>query len=78
MTSELFGLESARPLAVEQAIERRNALAIKPRLSEDERAELSRLNVFVHQLPTAEREQDQRAMDILRRAAAAVGQPSAQ
>lgn len=78
LTSELFGLESARPLAVEQAIERRNALAIKSRLSADESAELSRLNAFVHQLPTAEREQDQRAMDILRRAAAAIGQPGAQ
>ncbi|WP_158258117.1 AAA family ATPase [Sphingopyxis lindanitolerans] len=78
LTSELFGLESARPIAVEKVIERRNALATKSRLSAEESTELAQLNAQVHNLPTAEREEDQRAMDIIRRAAAAIGQPGTQ
>lgn len=75
LTSELFGLTSARPIAVEQVIERRNALAIKQKLSPQEHDELSKLNAAVHGLPTAEREQDQRALDIIRRAAALLELP---
>lgn len=76
LTSELFGLSSARPADVEAKIVRRNVLEQKKQLTDAERAELAQLNVFVHQLPTAEYEQDQRAMDIIRRAATLMDSPA--
>lgn len=74
LTSELFGLGSARPRPVERLIERRNLLAQKSHLNADERRELTRINAEVHALPTAEDEQDQQAMDLIRRAAEVLGQ----
>jgi hypothetical protein len=73
LTSELFGLSSARPIEVEEKILRRNELAQRKQLSPGERSELSQLNAFVHALPTAEFERDQKAMDVIRRAAALMG-----
>jgi predicted ATP-binding protein involved in virulence len=73
LTSELFGLPSARPAEVEEKMRRRTELAEKLRLSDAERRELDELNAFVHTLPTADYEQDQQAMDIIRRAAVLYG-----
>lgn len=72
LTSELFGLSSARPQAIEEMMLRRTELALKKRPTDAERAELRRLNAEVHSLPTAERAEDETAMDIIRRAAALV------
>lgn len=72
LTSELFGLSSARPLDVETKMVRRNELAQRTDLSPGERRELKELNGFIHALPTAELEQDQHAMEVIRRAATLV------
>jgi energy-coupling factor transporter ATP-binding protein EcfA2 len=72
LTSELFGLSSARPQPVETMLLRRTELALKKKPTDAERVELARLNAEVHGLPTAERAEDEKAMDIIRRAAALV------
>ncbi|MDX8522064.1 AAA family ATPase [Mesorhizobium dulcispinae] len=68
ITSELFGLSSARGPDVERAMSRRVELSQKKVLSATEKAELSALDRFAHGLPTAEGD-DQKAMDIIRQAA---------
>jgi predicted ATP-binding protein involved in virulence len=70
LTSELFGLPTARPTEVEAKMRRRIELGQKRTLTSAERAELNALNQFAHDLPTAETPEDQSAMDIIRRAAA--------
>ena len=69
ITSELFGLASARPLEVEELFERRQKLLEKKRLSPEERQKLRELDAQVGDLPTAETQADQDAMEIIRRAA---------
>lgn len=49
---------------------RRIELAQKQTLTSTERAELTELDRFAHDLPTAETSEDQSAMEIIRRAAA--------
>lgn len=68
ITSELFGLSSARGPDVERAMSRRVELSQKKDLSATEKAELRTLDRFAHALPTAEGD-DQKAMDIIRQAA---------
>jgi hypothetical protein len=70
LTSELFGLPSARPPEIEIKMRRRIELGQKRTLTSAERAELKELDRFAHDLPTAETPEDQSAMDIIRRAAA--------
>lgn len=77
LTSELFGIESARPPKIEAKMRRRTELAQKLKLSPDERVELDNLNKVAHSLPTAEIAEDQSAMDIIRQAAAMLEQPTA-
>ena len=72
ITSELFGLGSARSPEVEQTLLRRNELADKTRLSSEEQQELKRLDAQVSGFPTAESPSDHTAMEIIRRAAAAL------
>ena len=69
ITSDLFGLASARSPAVEKWQARRFELLEKPKLSPDERAELKELDRMALELPTASPE-DEKAMEIIRRAAA--------
>ena len=69
ITSDLFGLASARSPDVEKWQARRSELLEKPELSPNERAELEELNRRAHDLPTASPE-DEKAMKIIRRAAA--------
>ncbi len=76
ITSELFGFDTARPAEIEEKLKRRIVLAQKSKLSPKERAELDKLNRMVHELPTAEKPDDQSAMDIIRRAAALLEAPS--
>jgi AAA domain len=69
ITSELFGLESARPPEVEEKLRRRLTLLRKRRRTFTEKAELEKLDREVHNLPTAETPDEQKAMDIIRQAA---------
>jgi predicted ATP-binding protein involved in virulence len=70
LTSELFGLSTARAPEIEIKMRRRVELGQKRTLTKAERAELSELDRFAHDLPTAETPEDQSAMEIIRRAAA--------
>lgn len=70
LTSTLYGLESARSPAVEEKLERRRTLATKARRSRKEQSELAELDSWAESLPTADRPEDQEALDVLRRAAA--------
>ena len=74
LTSELFGLPSARAPEIETKMRRRIELGQKRRLTKAERTELNELHRFVHDLPTAETPADQSAMEIIRRAAALLEQ----
>jgi len=69
ITSDLFDLNSARSPEVEKQQKRRTELIEKPKLSPDESTELAELDRMVLDLPTAETPEDQRAMEIIRRAA---------
>lgn len=69
LTSDLFGLESARPAYLEPLIERRRQLLALPKLSAEENRELARLEEEIGPLPTGESKEDIEAMEIIRRAA---------
>jgi predicted ATP-binding protein involved in virulence len=67
LTSDLFGLTTARPPQYDELIARREAILDKPSLDAQDRAALDRLE---DSLPAGERTEDRRAMDVIRRAAA--------
>ena len=69
VTSDLFGLDSARSPAVERQQRRRAELLEKPELSSAERAELDALDQQAMGMPTAELRADNEAMAIIRQAA---------
>jgi len=70
LTSDLFGLESARGNdAAEKLVERKSLLA-KKNLSDEEKSRLEALNDFANNLPTAYDHEDIEAMSIVREAAA--------
>ena len=69
ITSDLFDLDSARSPQVEKWQARRAELLDRPALSPEERAELKRLNRMVWEMPAAESADDDKAMEIIRRAA---------
>ena len=50
----------------------RKELLQKSKLTNDEETRLKELNKIVHNLPTAENEEDRKAMDIIRKAAEVV------
>jgi hypothetical protein len=70
LTSDLFGLESARPPQIEAQLEARRALLAKPKLSSRDRARLAELESQIGELPAGESAEDRRAMELIRRAAA--------
>ena len=71
VTSDLFGLDSARSPAVAEKRRHRAELLKKSALSPAERDELNGLNEWALEMPTAESsEDDDEAMAIIRRAAA--------
>ena len=74
ITSDLFGLASARPPAVEVFLERRQQLVEQKERSADEEQELAELDRRARALPTAESAEDQDALDIIRAAALALRQ----
>ncbi len=70
LTSELFGLESARPPQVEGLLKERRALLSKGRMTATDRRRLAALETEIGDLPAGETVEDSRAMEIIRRAAA--------
>lgn len=69
LTSDLFGLESARPPQLDPLLEERTKLLSKSRLTKKDRARLKELEEEIGALPTGETPEDMEAMDIIRRAA---------
>jgi predicted ATP-binding protein involved in virulence len=69
LTSDLFGLESARPPQLDALLEERTKLLSKSRLTKKDRARLAELEEEIGALPTGETTEDMEAMDIIRRAA---------
>jgi energy-coupling factor transporter ATP-binding protein EcfA2 len=69
LTSDLFGLESARPPQLDVLLEERTKLLAKSRLTKKDRARLKELEEEIGALPTGETPEDMEAMDIIRRAA---------
>ncbi|MDT7603691.1 MAG: hypothetical protein QOF61_1688 [Acidobacteriota bacterium] len=69
LTSDLFGLESARPPQFDVPLEERARLLSKKRLTKKDRARLAELEEEIGALPTGETPEDMEAMDIIRRAA---------
>ncbi len=74
LTSELFGLESARSPQVESLLKERTRLLSKTRLTKQDQAKLKELEAQIGELPTGETPQDIEAMDIIRQAAALLQQ----
>jgi predicted ATP-binding protein involved in virulence len=70
LTSDLFGLSSARPPEYDAVISERNALLNKRSLSAEEEAKLAYLEAQMFSLPAGETPEDIEAMEIIRRAAA--------
>ena len=69
LTSELFGLESARPPQSDAAMAERNKILSKARLTKADEKRLEELERQIGNLPMGETPEDLQAMDIIRRAA---------
>lgn len=69
LTSELFGLDSARPPQIEAQLKERRALLAKPKLTSRDRRRLGELEAQIGDLPAGESAEDRRAMELIRRAA---------
>ena len=69
LTSDLFGLESARPPAVAKALAERTKILGKARITKKDRERLKQLDEQVGALPTGESPEDIEAMAIIRHAA---------
>lgn len=69
LTSDLFGLDSARPVQVEERLKRRANLVERTTLTQVEQEELAELDQEFAVIPTAETQADSKAMDIIRKAA---------
>ena len=70
ITSNLFGVFSARSKHIESLLAKRNALLDKTKRNQSEEKCLTALERELDSLPTAENHEDQAAMDLIRRAAA--------
>ncbi|WP_437757090.1 AAA family ATPase [Sorangium sp. So ce1389] len=69
LTSDLFGLPSARPPVLDPLLAERRKLLTKPRLSAADRRALERIEQEIGELPTGETPEQMEAMDIIARAA---------
>jgi predicted ATP-binding protein involved in virulence len=70
LTSELFGLESARPPQIEAPLKQRRQILAKPKLTKADEKRLAELEEAIGDLPAGETAEDSRAMELIRRAAA--------
>lgn len=69
LTSELFGLDSARPPREAELLRERTELLSRPTLDESARTRLASIDAALGELPTADTAADRKAMDLIRRAA---------
>jgi predicted ATP-binding protein involved in virulence len=69
LTSELFGLESARPPAYDAVVAEREKILSKTRLTKKDKERLHELAAKISEFPTGETPLEIEAMDIVRRAA---------
>jgi hypothetical protein len=70
LTSDLFGLKTARPPQYDELIARRNAILDKQSPDAQDRVALDSLQARIAELPAGERPEDLKAMEIIQRAAA--------
>jgi energy-coupling factor transporter ATP-binding protein EcfA2 len=70
LTSELFGLESARPPQIEEPLKERREILAKAKLTKANEKRLAELERAIGDLPAGETAEDSRAMELIRRAAA--------
>lgn len=70
LTSDLFGLRTARPPEYDAVISERNALLNQRSLGTEDRAKLASLEAQITRLPAGETPEDAEAMEIIRQAAA--------
>ena len=66
LTSDLFGMSSARPVEVEQLFARKHALLAKAKLTKTEQGELADIEKQLRELPFGETRPDMKAMDEVR------------
>lgn len=69
LTSDLFGLETARPKEIEPLLEEREKILSKAKLTKKDEKRLSELENEIGFMPVSENPEDDKAMDIIRRAA---------
>jgi hypothetical protein len=69
LTSELFGLDTARPPQIEAPLKERRALLAKAKLTSRDRKRLAELEAQIGELPAGESAEDRHAMELIRRAA---------
>jgi predicted ATP-binding protein involved in virulence len=69
LTSDLFGLESARPPEFEELLKERNKILGKSKLTKADERRLKQLDATIGNLPAGETPEDAKAMEIIRRAA---------
>jgi predicted ATP-binding protein involved in virulence len=69
LTSDLFGLETARSPQLEEVLTERTKILSKSRLTKADKEKLKTLEEQIGQLPTAEKPEDIEAMNIIREAA---------
>ena len=72
LTSDLFGLETARPAEYEKLLNERKRIMTKSRVTKKDRDKLRAINAEIGDLPAGETFGDVEAMDIIRRAAARI------
>ena len=70
LTSELFDLPNARPPQFDEWLKERGALLAKSKLTKKDRARLLELEVQIGSLPVADNPLEDKAMDLIMRAAA--------
>lgn len=67
--TSVFEIPSARPPQIEKLLAERQEILSKPKISKADKAKLKELEEKIGALPTAENQDDIKAMDIIRRAA---------
>ncbi len=65
LTSDLFGLETARPPDIEKPLLRRKELLTKPALKRSEKEELKRIEAELGRLPTGESFEQAKTMELI-------------
>lgn len=78
LTSDLFGLDSARSITTEEKMNRRYELLKKDKLTKQERAELEKLNAYMYEVPVREDSELDEASKIIRDAAVTLKRLKAQ